>query len=161
MRFTALRAVLLATTLAFSGVTATVVTAPAAYAEEPTEGAVSGDVGEDPLPPLPPLPLPPLNVATASECGGTAPLTTACTGSGVFAYGPFSVGCRSELLYSGYINVSLRTVTGSVTFTCYFACGRYVTMSAPQWTGRFIENQVFTLQGTAIGTGGWTVYVQQ
>jgi hypothetical protein len=160
MRTKTLRALLLATTLGLSTVTATVVTAPAVHAEEPSGGEVSGTVGESPLPPLP---LPPLNVMTISECGGTAPLTTSCTGYGIFQWGVFnfSVGCWSTLAYSGYINVSLTSSTASVTFTCYFAGGKFVSNSTPQWNGRFVEGQPFTLQGTAIGTGGWVVRVTQ
>lgn len=103
-------------------------------------------------------PLDPITLSSAA-CGGNAPLQTSCSTAGTITCTSMTIGARSTLAYTGYINVEVTSSSSTASFTAYFVGGFVVAQTPLVQTGTFWVGETYTLSGFAGGSGGWQVYV--
>ncbi len=105
------------------------------------------------------LPAAPASAAVAS-CSGVGPVIDSCSTTGSFGADPYAagvvIGCA---LLDG--TVTARVVTSTMTFTVWATCkNAAVTGQGSSQSGYPQAFQIYTLYGSATGTGYWEVSVQ-
>ena len=94
----------------------------------------------------------------SAHCGGTAPVTTACTTTGVFG-STARVALVPAVGTTGTMSVSVTSATMTFSFSATFVAGQVFSQTPPVQTGGFIPGQTYTLSGSMFGVGIWQVRV--